>query len=305
MPVPFARPTSDSQQADGEGKPFGLIAGWGRLPVLTAEALKRQGNRVICCGIRNHADPLLATVCDEFYWIGMAKLGTSIRRLRRHGVTQAAMCGKIHKTRLLAKMAWLRHLPDWTCFKTFYPHFIAKTIDRKDDTILLAIVDAYANHGIELSPPTDIAPELLVKPGQLTRRGVTHSIELDIAFGWSLAREMGRLDIGQAVVVKGQAAIAVEAIEGTDACIRRAGQLCEQGGFTVVKVAKPQQDMRFDVPTIGIGTLKSLVEAGGAALAVEAERTIIIDEAEFIEFADRHGITVIAQHDPMAKHQAA
>jgi DUF1009 family protein len=215
------------------------------------------------------------------------------------------MCGKIHKTRLMAKMAWLRHLPDWTCFKTFYPHFIAKTKDRNDDSILITIVNAYADHGIELSAPTDIAPELLVKTGQLTRRSATRSIQQDIAFGWSLAREVGRLDIGQTVVVKGRAIIAVEAIEGTDECIRRAGQLCQQGGFTVVKVAKPQQDMRFDVPTIGVGTLENLVEAGGAALAVEAGRTIIIDETAFIEYANRHGIVVIAQQNPAAEHKVA
>ena len=132
--------------------------------------------------------------------------------------------------------------------------------------------------GIRFAPPTDYAPELLVKAGQLTRRGPTAWQQKDIEFGWQMAKEMGRLDIGQSVAVKDQAVLAVEAVEGTDECIRRAGALCRAGGFTVVKVAKPQQDMRFDVPTIGLGTLETMHAAGGKVLAVEAGRTIFLDQ---------------------------
>ena len=124
-----------------------------------------------------------------------------------------------------------------------------------------------------------------------------NSQKKDIEFGWQLASEMGRLDVGQSVAVKGRAVLAVEAVEGTDQCIRRAGTLCEAGGFTVVKVAKPQQDMRFDVPTIGIGTLKSLVQAGGRVLAVEADKTILVDAPEAIAFADQHRLAIVAMQE--------
>jgi len=140
----------------------------------------------------------------------------------------------------------------------------------------------------------DICPELLVLPGVLTRRAPTAAEERDIQFGWHLAREMGRLDVGQSVAVKDRAILAVEAIEGTDSAILRAGQLCRAGGFVVVKVAKPQQDMRFDVPTIGCNTIESLHQAGGRVLAIEAGKTILVDGDETVALANRYGVTIVA-----------
>ena len=274
---------------------MGLLAGWGNFPLAVACALKRQGYAVYCLGIRDHADPALAEICDEFHLVGIAKLGAHLRYFRRRGVRQATMAGKIFKAHMLfAHGGWLRHLPDWRCCRTFYPHFLTRTQDRKDDTLMLTLIDAYAEDGIHFQPPTDFAPELLVKAGPLSGRTPTAAQLKDIHFGWRLAKELGRVDVGQTVVVKGLAAIAVEAIEGTDACILRAGQLCPQGGFTVVKVAKPQQDRRFDVPTIGLRTLQTLVAAGGQVLAVEAGRTIIVDEDEALRFARQHRLTVVA-----------
>ena len=147
------------------------------------------------------------------------------------------------------------------------------------------------------APATDFAPDLLIGEGVLTKRKPTDQQKKDIDFGWTMAREMGRLDIGQSVVIKNQAAIAIEAIEGTDACIARAGQLCKSGGFTVVKTAKPQQDMRFDVPTVGVGTIESIHQGGGNVLAIEAGRTIMIDQEETVELADKYGICIIAVKD--------
>jgi hypothetical protein len=274
----------------------GLIAGWGRYPIIVAEALKRSGHQVYCLGVKDHADPQLRTLCDGFAWMGLARIGRAIRFLRRHHCCVATMAGKIHKLRLYQPWAWIKHLPDWRGVRTFYPHFVARTKDRRDDTLLTAIVDAFAQDGITFGPATDYAPELLVKQGPLTRRAPTAAEQKDIEFGWRLAKEMGRLDVGQSVAVKDQTAIAVEAIEGTDECIRRAGALCRGGGFTVVKTAKPQQDMRFDVPTVGLWTLESMAAAGGKLLAIEAGRTILVDEPEFIHFANEHGIAVVALH---------
>lgn len=281
---------------------IGLVAGWGRYPAVVAETLRAQGYRVYCLAIKDHADPVLRESCDDYHAVGLAKLGAAIRYFRRNGVVQATMAGKIHKVALFQKFAWLKHLPDWRCVCTFYPHWISKTKDRKDDTLLGAVIDAFARDGIEFAPATQFAPELLVKHGNLTGRSPSHGQWKDIEFGWRLAKEMGRLDVGQSVAVKGRAVLAVEAVEGTDQCIRRAGQLCPQGGFTVVKVAKPQQDMRFDVPTIGVGTLETLVQAGASVLAIEAEKTIVLDEAELVCYADRHKLTIVAVDQQQLQH---
>lgn len=273
---------------------IGILAGWGRYPIVIAEALRRQGCEVYCLGTIGHADPALRAVCTDFRWLGLAKFGSAIRYFHRHGVTEVTMAGKIFKVRLFQRWSWVRHLPDLRTIRMFLPHFWTRKKDCRDDSLLLAIVDEFAAAGIRIAPATDYAPELLVKEGQLTRRGPTAWQQKDIEFGWRLAKEMGRLDVGQSVAVKDQAVLAVEAVEGTDECIRRAGTLCPAGGFTVVKVAKPQQDMRFDVPTIGLGTLETLHAAGGKVLAVEAGRTIFLDQPAVIEFADRKGMVIVA-----------
>jgi DUF1009 family protein len=270
------------------------MAGWGQLPFAMAEAMRRQGCEVYCLGTIGHANPALANVCNDFRWSGVAKFGAALRYFHHHGVTEVTMVGKIFKVRLFERWRWIRNIPDFRTVRMFLPHFVTRTKDCRDDTLLGAIVDEFASEGIRFLSITEIAPELLVKEGQLTRRGPTASQQKDIEFGWKMAKEMGRLDIGQSVAVRDQAVIAVEAIEGTDECIRRAGVLCQAGGFTVVKVAKPQQDMRFDVPTIGLGTLETIHAAGGKVLAVDAGRTIILDQEAVIEFADRNNMVVVA-----------
>jgi len=286
---------SHSAPPNPDAQPFGLLAGWGRFPVVVAAALKRQGYRVCCQGIANHADEAaLREICDAYRTVGIAQIGGQIRWFRRHGVEQATMAGKVFKVLLFERFTWLKNLPDWTCIRTFFPHFVTKTQDRKDDTILLAVVDAYARGGVTLAAATDYAPELLVNAGHLGGPQLTWAQRKDVQFGWRLAKQMGELDVGQSVAVKGQAVLAVEAVEGTDACIRRAGELCKAGGFTVVKVAKPQQDMRFDVPTIGAGTLETLAAAGANVLAIEADKTIVVDRDAVAAAARRYRICVVA-----------
>jgi DUF1009 family protein len=286
-------------------EPIGLLAAWGRYPIVVAQELQRQGYRVVCTAVRDHADPALADYCDEFYWTGMGGIGGIIRRFRQHGVQRAVMAGKIHKVTFYRPGWWVRHRPDWTAARTFYRHFVTGTTDRKDDSLLLAIVNVFRESGITFEPATDFAPQLLVATGQVAGLPLTVKQLQDVDFGWDLAKQMGGLDVGQTVCVKDQAVLAVEAIEGTDLCIRRAGELCRQGGFTVVKVAKPQQDMRFDVPTVGLGTLESLAAAGGKVLAIEANSTILLDSAEFQAAAQRLRISVIAMHSQSAVRQVA
>jgi DUF1009 family protein len=284
---------------------MGLVAGWGRFPIVLAESLHRRGYEVFCLGIKNHADPILEQICDDFAWVGLSKLGRAIRYFRRREVREATLAGKIHKVRLYRPRAWLEYWPDWRTLRTFWPHFIAGRKDRRDDTLLSAVVETFAAAGIAIAPATQLAPELLVKRKQLTRRGPSSAQWKDIELGWRLAKELGRLDIGQSVAIKDRTPLAVEAIEGTDRCIRRAGELCPAGGFTVVKVAKPQQDMRFDVPTIGLGTLESMAQAGGSLLAIEAGRTIVVDEPQIVEFAERHRIVIVAVDEDEVTHDNA
>lgn len=290
---------------------IGLLAAWGDYPLCVANALRQRGHQIYCLGVKGHANQTaLSEICHHYKTIGVGKLGAAIRYFRHHGIEQATMAGKFHKTILYQPWVWLRHFPDWTAFCHFYPYFanprwFGGKKDCKDDTLLVAIVEAFAKRGIHFRPATDYAPELLVKFGQMTRRGLTPAQRADIAFGWKLAKEMGRLDIGQSVVVKGQAVLAVEAIEGTDQCIRRAGTLCQSGGFTVIKVAKPNQDMRFDVPAIGLGTIESLVEAGGSVLAIEAEKTIVMNSPELIAFANQHKLVIVSIDQSVAMEAAA
>lgn len=282
----------------GASDPVGLIAGWGRYPIIVAEALRRQGRRVYCLGVRDHADPRLADVCDEFRWSGLGRFGAAIRYFKRRGVVQGVMAGKVYKSFMFRPWFIFRHAPDLTTVRAFAAHFLSRQRDCKDDTLLSRVVELFAAEGIRLAPATDFVPELLAQPGQLSRRGPSTSQWKDIRFGWDLAKEMGRLDVGQSVAVKNLAALAVEAVEGTDACIRRAGSLCPAGEFTVVKVAKPQQDMRFDVPTIGPQTIQTMVEARARVLAIEAGRTILLDAAEVIDLANRHKLVLVALEHP-------
>jgi DUF1009 family protein len=286
-------------------EPIGVLAGWGSFPTAVVTAIRRQGMSVVGLGIHDHTDPRLAELCDHFAWIGLGGIGRAIRKFRHWGVRRAVLAGKVNKVTFYQPMWWVRHRPDWTGLRTYYRQFLTGGRDRKDDTLLATLVEAFARGGICMEPATDFAPELLVRPGAVAGRGLAPKQLRDVEFGWQMAKRLGAIDVGQTVCVKDQAVLAVEAIEGTDACIRRAGDLCRQGGFTVVKVAKPQQDMRFDVPTVGVGTLEAIASAGGRVLAVEADRTILLDAHLFREAAERLKLSVVALRNPAAVQQAA
>jgi DUF1009 family protein len=299
MPVANRQPPRPLPQTQRENRPtIGLIAGWGRFPVLVAEAASRRGYRVACVAIRDHADPVLEKVCDHVRWMGVAKFGGHLRFFRRHEAHWITMAGKLFKSELLfqGSIFW-RHAPDWRCLRTLAPHFITRRQDTRDDSLLTTITDSYLACGITVCPATDLAPELLVKEGLLTQIRPTAQQRRDIAFGWHIAKQMGGIDIGQSITVKDGTVLAVEAVEGTDAAIERTGQLCRKGGWTLIKVAKPDQDMRFDVPTIGPQTIDRVRAAGGTAIAIEADKTIVVDREEVIAAAHRAGIAIIALVD--------
>ncbi|TWT38363.1 LpxI family protein [Blastopirellula retiformator] len=283
-----------NSNATTQQPPFGLLAGWGRLPIEVVTALTRRGYAVHTLLIKDHADPILAELSTSHEWIGLGQLGKCVRFYHRNHVKTATMVGKVHKVRLFDRNVLWNHFPDWYGAWTFAPHFLLGTKDRKDDTLLGGICRAFLKKGIEFVPATDYAPDLLVQFGHLAGKPLSKKQLADVEYGWRLAKTIGQFDTGQSVAIKGQTALALEAVEGTDECIRRAGQLCRSGGFTIVKVAKPQQDMRFDVPTIGVGTIETMKASGAVALVIEADKTIIVDREEVLAKANELGIAVLA-----------
>lgn len=276
-------------------EPVGLLACAGRFPIVIAEKAREVGVPVVGIDVAGMADPELKGVCTDYRRMPGASLGFVIRTFRRAGVRQFTMAGKFHKHELLKPWRLVRFLPDWRMVRFW---FFRPRRANNDDSILLGLIREFRDHGLECVSPLDLCPELLVREGVLTRRRPTPAEERDIRVGWALAREMGRLDVGQSVMIRERAVVAVEAVEGTDRAILRAGELCGGTGFVVVKVAKPAQDMRFDVPTVGVQTIESMRAAGGKVLAIEAGKTILIDEAETVARADRYGIAVTALTDP-------
>ncbi len=276
--------------------PVGIIAGWGRYPIVVAQELHDAGVPVITLAIRDHASEELRPLSTSFRWFGVAKLGSHLRYFKKHGVKRVILAGKLFKDRVLfRRFGWLSHFPDWTCIRTFSPHFIRRSVDNRDDSMLMTVVQFYERAGMRVVSGTEVAPDLIAEEGCLTRAKPTRSIELDMDFGWELAKRMGDLDVGQSVTVRDRAVLSVEAIEGTDRCIERTAEVCPRGGFTLVKVAKPHQDMRFDLPTIGMQTIEKMRKAGGKAILIEADRTILLDRKAVLDFADANGITIVAR----------
>ncbi len=275
-------------------EPVGLLACAGRFPIVIAEKARECGIPVVCVGVEGMADPALRTLCTRYVPLRRMALNTISRSFTRNGVRRWTMAGKFHKINLFRPWRWLQLLPDWRMLKFWYSR---SRSDNRDDSLLLGIIAELDRDGLECVSALNLCPELLVRTGFLTQHRPTASEEGDIRFGWDLAKRMGDLDVGQSVMVRERAVLAVEAIEGTDLAIRRAGELCGTNDFVVVKVAKPKQDMRFDVPTVGVTTIETMHAVGGKVLAIEAGRTILLDEAKTIELADRYRIAIVSISD--------
>jgi DUF1009 family protein len=277
---------------------LGLIAGNGRFPFLLLDAARAQGLAVVVAAIREETDPEIdqrATADNHItvHWLSLGELSRLIETFHKEGVTKAVMAGQVKHKQIFSSIR-----PDWRLAK-----LLLNLRTRNTDILLGAVAKVLGDEGIELINSTSFLEPLLAQEGVLTRRAPDEEERNNIAYGLGVARAVSGFDIGQTVVVAAQACVAVEAMEGTDAAIERAGQLMRSLGgaastlhrrLTVVKVAKPNQDMRFDVPVIGIRTVETMIQAGASCLSVEAGRTLLFDRESLLERAAQAGIAIIA-----------
>ena len=263
---------------------IGLLAGTGKLPVECTRAAKKHGYEVYAIALLPNADKELKEVAPHYEEISIGQLDTLIKYLQANDLKKVTMIGNVTKELLFSGeiQADARAL-----------QLIMMLPDRNDDTIMMAFIRELAKAGAEAFDQTILIRSLMPSRGQLSAREPSEAERKDMEFGFRMAKELGRLDVGQTVVVKDLAVMALEAIEGTDACIKRGGELA-RGGAVVVKVAKPAQDDRFDVPTVGLETLKTMIASGCKALAIEASKTLLVEREEFIKLADEKDIAIVA-----------
>ena len=269
--------------------PIGLIAGNGAFPFLVLRSARRLGHEVTVVAIRDEAFPALEALAAElggthFEWVSLGQLGRCLQVLEKSGVTRAVMAGQVKHVKLFTDV-----MPDLTMLGV-----LGRLVTKNTDALISAVADVLSRRGITLMDSTELLADLLVRPGVLTRTPPPDDMRADFAFGYPIADTIGGLDIGQTIVVKHRAVVAVEAMEGTDATIARAGTLAGPGA-RVVKVAKPRQDMRFDVPVIGVATIAAMREAGMDGLSVDAGRTLMLDGDDVIRAADEVGIVVVGR----------
>ncbi len=264
-----------------DGRPLGLIAGNGRFPFLVADGAHRVQRRVVAVAIREEADPSLEKAVDETHWVSLGQLGKCIDALRSAGATEAVMAGQVKHRQIFSDV-----VPDLKLLGV-----LARLAVKSTDNLIGGIADALGREGITLLSSVEFLRDQMATPGAMTRRSPSQAERRDVDYGARVARTLAGLDLGQTAVVKDRAAVALEAMEGTDETIRRAGRIAGPGAI-VVKVSKPKQDMRFDVPVVGDGTLAAMREAGARVLAVDAGKTLLVDRASFLDAANADGIAV-------------
>ncbi len=261
---------------------IGVIAGSGQFPCIFSKAARERGLKVYAVAHVGETDPRLETLVEAIRWVKIGQLKRLIAFFKKNEVKDAVLAGAITKTKMFSGVR-----PDLRAMK------ILATMDHtQDDGLLRAFAGELEKEGITIHPSTFLLPELLAKKGCWTRRKPTKSETADVRFGWRIVKEIGRLDIGQTVVVRDGSVMAVEAIDGTDATIKRGGKL-GKGKTVVVKASKPNQDLRFDMPAVAVKTIQTMVDVGASVLAVEAGRTVVFDREEMVALADRTRIAII------------
>ena len=261
---------------------YGLIAGNGQFPFLVVEGARRAGASLSVVAIKEETDPRIDEVADKVTWVGIGQLGKMIDFFKREGVGRAIMAGQVKHVQIFSGS-----LPDVRMLKMLW-----NLPKRNTDALIGGVADEMAKEGIELIDSTFFIQDHLAPAGPITKRSPNETERENIGYGLHIASEIARLDLGQTIVVRAKACVAIEAMEGTDATIRRAGELAK-GKLTVVKVAKPDQDMRFDVPVVGVPTVETMIEAGATCLSVTAGKTLIFDREAMVRLADKHKIAII------------
>ena len=261
---------------------FGLIAGNGKFPFLVVEGAKKQGASLSVVAIKEETDKSIEAIADKIIWVGIGQLGKMISFFKNEGVEKAIMAGQVKHVQIFSGA-----FPDWRMAKMLY-----NLPRRNTDSLIGGIAAELAKDGIELIDSTYFIQDNLAKEGVLTNRKPDETERGNIEYGLKIANEIARLDLGQTIVVRAKACVAVEAMEGTDAVIKRAGELAK-GKLTVIKVAKPNQDMRFDVPVVGVPTIETMIRAGAGCLCLTAGKTLIFDREEMIKLADSKKIAII------------
>jgi DUF1009 family protein len=268
-------------------KVVGLLAGSGLFPICFARAARSKGLRVVAVAIRDETSQDLAREVDQIHWAGLAKLGEWIETFQKAGVRHVVMCGGVDKSKMYRGIAAM--LPDARTLRLWYKRLRSK----EDHTVLESVADEFARDGITLVGATVLCPELLARRGCLTKRKPTADEWKDVRFAWPLAKQIAALQIGQTIVVKDQSVVAVEGMDGTDATLRRGGQIA-RGDVVAVKVPKEGHDIRFDVPCIGPHTVEVMKEAGVAVLAVQAGMTILLEPEEVKSRAQKARVSLVA-----------
>ena len=261
---------------------FGLIAGNGQFPFLVVEGARKAGASLSVVAIKEETDKRIDDVADDVVWVGIGQLGRMISHFKKNGVTKAMMAGQVKHVQIFSGS-----LPDVRMIKMLW-----RLPRRNTDALIGGVADEMAREGIELIDSTYLIPDHLAPRGVLTKRGPNDAEQANIEYGLHIANEIARLDLGQTIVVRASACVAIEAMEGTDETILRAGSLAK-GKLTVVKVAKPDQDMRFDVPVVGVPTIENMIKAGATCLSITAGRTLVFDRPGMTALADRHKICII------------
>jgi DUF1009 family protein len=261
---------------------FGLIAGNGQFPFLVVEGARKQGAELAVVAIKEETDKRIDEVAENAVWVGLGQLGKMISFFKKEGVTKAMMAGQVKHVQIFSGS-----VPDMRMLKMLW-----SLPRRNTDALIGGVADELAKEGIDLIDSTYFLQDKLAPTGVLTKRSPTNVESENIEYGLHIADEIARLDLGQTIVIRSKACVAIEAMEGTDAAIRRAGEIAN-GKLTVVKVAKPDQDMRFDVPVVGVPTIETMIAAGATALSISAGKTLIFDREEMIALADKNKISVI------------
>jgi len=280
-------------QVEQNPVPLGLIAGQGNLPLETARGIRAAGRRVVCAALSGQAKvEELRGVCDLVKVVGLLRLNQWIRVLKRQGCREAVMVGRVGAHEMHARFHMFRYVPDWRAARVW---LVRARHDKRNDRILAAVAEELQSGGITLIDGRPFVPESLATNGVMTRTVPSAALQADMDFAWPLLKRANELLIGQALAVKDRAVIAVEAVEGTDRLIERTGQFCKRKGWVLCKGANPNQDMRFDVPTVGVATVEKLHAHGGGALVLEVGRTIMLEKEKLLARADELGIAVVGR----------